>query len=164
MLETSCPYTPQQNGVVERNHRHLLEMSRALRFQASLPIEFWGDCVLTTAYIINKLPTRILGNKRPHEILLGKTPSYDHFRVFGCLAYAHDSLYKQDKFGEKGRPCVFLGYPMGQKGYKLYDLKNEKIYTSHNVTFIENQFPFGDKYEGHKSIEKEHLANSLPMV
>lgn len=40
LLETSFPYTPQQNKVVERKHRHLLEMGEVLCFQASLPIEF----------------------------------------------------------------------------------------------------------------------------
>ncbi|CAN1284730.1 Retrovirus-related Pol polyprotein from transposon RE1 [Linum perenne] len=62
ILERSCTDTPQQNGVVERKHRHLLDMARALRFQANLPIQFWGECVLTAAYLINRLPLKAIEN------------------------------------------------------------------------------------------------------
>lgn len=148
MLETSCPYTPQQNGVVERKHRHILEIARALRFEANLPLDFWGECVLTATYIINKLPSKVINFKTPHEILLGKPPSYDHFRIFGCLVYAHDNQRKGDKFSERGRPCIFIGYPMGQKGYKVYDLQNQNIYTTRDVTFLEEIFPFANGFRG----------------
>lgn len=86
------------------------------------------------------LATKVLDNKMPHEVLLGKTTSYKHLKLFGCLTYASDSLGKIDKVVERVRPCVFLGYLMGQKGCKVYDLKNEKIVVSRNVTFVEMFF------------------------
>lgn len=64
----TCAYTPQQNGVVKRKHRHLLEVARALGFQGGIPIMFLGHYILTTAYIINKLPSQTLMDKSPSEV------------------------------------------------------------------------------------------------
>lgn len=58
--ESSCPHTTHQNGVVERKHRHILEVARAIRFQGSIPIRFWGECVIAVVYLINKMPTGVL--------------------------------------------------------------------------------------------------------
>lgn len=67
MLETSYVHTSQQNGVVERKHRHLLEIARTIRFQANIPIKFWGECILTATYIINRLPSWYVKNKTPYK-------------------------------------------------------------------------------------------------
>ena len=65
-------------------------MARALRFQSQLPVEFWGECVLSAAYLINRTPSEVLKGNSPYEIIFDKAPSYGEIRVFGCLAYVHN--------------------------------------------------------------------------
>lgn len=74
--QISCVETSQQNGRVERKHRHILNVGRALHFQANLPIEFWVECVLTAGYLINRTPSTLLGGKTPYEALYGQPSSY----------------------------------------------------------------------------------------
>ncbi|KAJ0809569.1 putative RNA-directed DNA polymerase [Helianthus annuus] len=107
LLETTCPHTSQQNGVVERKHRHLLDTARALRFEAKLPKKFWGECVLTAAYIINRLPSKIINDKTPYEILHNQKPEYDHMRVFGCLTYFGASIPKGTSSKKGGSRAFF---------------------------------------------------------
>lgn len=141
--QRSCVSTPQQNGVVERKHRHLLNVARALRFQSNLPIQYWGECVLTAAYLINKIPTPLLANRSPHELLLGSTPNYKNLRVFGCLCYAKNTSIK-NKYDSRAQPGIFIGYPFNHKGYKVLDLETKNIYVSRDIIFHETLFPFHD--------------------
>ncbi|XP_013645251.1 uncharacterized protein LOC106349828 [Brassica napus] len=134
---TSCVATPQQNGRVERKHRHILNVARSIMFQANLLIKFWGESVLTAAHVINQTPSSFLHGKSPYECLYGKRPSYESLKTFGCLCFAHKSLRDKDKFKARSRRCIFVGYPFGKKGWKLYDLDSEEFFVSRDVEFVE---------------------------
>ncbi|XP_010463092.1 PREDICTED: uncharacterized protein LOC104743742 [Camelina sativa] len=121
--QTTCVGTPQQNGRVERKHLHLLNVARSLLFQAQLPTKFWVEAVLNAAHVINLTPTKLLHNKCPHEIR------------------------DKDKFVPRSRKCVFVGYPYGKKGWKLYDLENNEFFVSRDVIFKEDEFPFSAQPE-----------------
>lgn len=139
--QSCCPYTPQQNGVVAIKHRHILEVARAFMFQSGVPHKFWGDCVLTAVYLINKLPSSVLLGRSPYELLHKKSVVLDHLKVFGCLCFAI-MLPRGDKFALRARKAVFLGYMDTQKGYKMFDTDSGTFLVSRDVVFHETIFPF----------------------
>nr|AAU93584.2 Polyprotein, putative [Solanum demissum] len=139
--ESSCPYTPQQNGITKRKHRHILEVSRALRFQGNIPLKFWVECVLVVVYLINRLPTTVLQGLTPYEVFHKVKAKLDHLRTFGCICYA-TRLPKTSKLSPRPEACVFMGYSSTQKGYVMYSLQQRKLLVNRDVKFRETIFPF----------------------
>ncbi|XP_019228108.1 PREDICTED: uncharacterized protein LOC109209314 [Nicotiana attenuata] len=131
----------RQNGTVERKHMSILDMARALRFQAHLPLRFWGECVSTAVYLLNRLPTTVLQGKSPFDKLFQMSPSLQHLRVFESLCYA-TKVRKGDKFCPKAIPAMHMGYSSSQKGYILYDLCSKRFFVSRDTVFKEEVFPF----------------------
>lgn len=105
--ETTCVDKPQQDGRVERKHRNLLEMGRALRFQCGLPLKFWGDFILTAVHISNRLPTQVLNNLSPYEVLYDHKPNYNSLKVFRYLSIAVNPERKLISLNPEGSQVCF---------------------------------------------------------
>lgn len=121
--QSTSVYTPQQNGLVERKHKHLINCAIARKFHVSLLIVFWGDCLLTTTYLINRTPTTTLQNQSHYQVLFYCLPSdYCQLGIFGSLCYPTVVSQSGDKFAARSVKGVFLGYPYSKKGYKVHDL------------------------------------------
>ena len=67
--QSSCAYTPQQNGVAERKNRHLVETAYTLLFPHKVPQCFWGDAILAACYLINRMSSSVLHDKISNSIL-----------------------------------------------------------------------------------------------
>ena len=137
--EPTNPYTPQQNGVAERLNRTIMDNVRALLYHGHLPLSLWGEAVSTIVYLRNRSPHATL-NMTPFEKLFQVKPRVDHLRVFGCTAFVKIPDEKRKKLDPKAQKGIFVGYPEGCKGYKVYIPATHQMVRSRDVKFSENDF------------------------
>ncbi|GJX57603.1 retrovirus-related pol polyprotein from transposon TNT 1-94 [Tanacetum coccineum] len=166
----SAPRTPQSNGVVERKNRTLQEMSRTMLNEQSLPQKFWCNAVDTSTYILNRILIRAILGKTPYELLRGRKPTLDYFRVFGSKCFILNTKEYLTKFDPKSYEGVFLGYSQNSKAYIVLNKRTRKVEESLNVTFDETPPPSKtsplvdddlDEEEAIKVTEKKNLENNI---
>ncbi|GJV75002.1 retrovirus-related pol polyprotein from transposon TNT 1-94 [Tanacetum coccineum] len=166
----SAPRTPQSNGVVERKNRTLQEMSRTMLNEQSLPQKFWCNVVDTSTYILNRILIRAILGKTPYELLRGRKPTLDYFRVFGSKCFILNTKDYLTKFDPKSYEGVFLGYSQNSKAYIILNKHTRKVEESLNVTFDETPPPSKtsplvdddlDEEEAIKVTEKKNLENDI---
>ncbi|KAM2944179.1 hypothetical protein COP2_027257 [Malus domestica] len=159
--QTSCVGTPQQNGVAERKNRDLLEKTRALMLQMNVPKRFWSQGVMTAAYLINRLPSRVLGFKSPMEIIKNRKVDLSHLKVFGCICFVHVQLLHRDKLDPRATKCIFLGYSSTQKGYKCYNPQLKRLIVSKDVQFHETNSYYSKSLDG--TSQGEIILDMFPL-
>ena len=138
--QSSCVDTPQQNGVSERKNRHLSNVARMLTM--NVPKYLWGDAILTTAFLINHLPSCTLIFKFPLSMLSHKFPHLNMLtntlplKTFSCTAFVHIYSQHQTKLDPQAIKTIFIGYSPTQKGYQCYCPQTNKTFVTRDITFF----------------------------
>jgi hypothetical protein len=118
--ELIVPHNPQQNGVVERKNRSIEETVKALLNDQGLSMFLWGEAAMTTIYVQNISPHRILKDMTLEEAFSGKKPNVENLRIFGCHVYSHIPKDKRNKLEPSGKKGIFVGYSDSSKAYRIY--------------------------------------------
>jgi hypothetical protein len=112
-----------------------MEMARSMLKGKNLSNEYWAEAVACAVYILNMSPTKIVRGMIPQQAWSGKHHSVSHFRVFGCIAYAHVPKQTRSKLDDKSEKCIFIGYDEQSKAYKLFNPIIKKVIVSRDVVF-----------------------------
>ncbi|KAJ9566456.1 hypothetical protein OSB04_002422 [Centaurea solstitialis] len=149
----SAPRTPQQNGVVERKNKTLVEAARTMLNASGLPLTFWAEAFSTTCYTQNRSLVVKRFENTPYQLLHNKRPNVKFFHVFGCKCYLLNDREPIGKFDPKGNDAIFIGYS--------WDLL---LKISTNVKFDDNFQVTQDKFKEEPKIQAEKSPNATTQM
>ncbi|GJT24526.1 retrovirus-related pol polyprotein from transposon TNT 1-94 [Tanacetum coccineum] len=129
--------TDNQNGVVERRNRTLVEAARTMLIFSRLPEFLWAEAVATACFTQNRSIIHTRHNKTPYELLRGRKPNVEYFHVFGSLCYPTNDRDDLGKMKPKADIGVFIGYSETSRGFRIYNRRTKKIMETINVKFDE---------------------------
>ncbi|WVZ53119.1 LOW QUALITY PROTEIN: hypothetical protein U9M48_004105 [Paspalum notatum var. saurae] len=130
----SSPYTPPQNGVVERKNRTLVEMARTMLDEHRTPRRFWVEAVNTAYYIANRIFLRAFLGKTSYELRFG---SVKHLRAFGYRCFVLKKAGHLDKFESRCLDGIFLGYASNSRAFRVWILEAKQVVETCEVSFNE---------------------------
>ncbi|GJS24063.1 retrovirus-related pol polyprotein from transposon TNT 1-94 [Tanacetum coccineum] len=130
--ETSTARTPEQNGVVERRNRTLVEAARTMLSAAKVPLFFWAEAIATACFTQNRSLVIPRHEKTPYHIINARKPSVKFFHIFGSLCYIVRDGENLDKMKEKGDACIFVGYSTQSKAYRVFNKRTRMIVEDHS--------------------------------
>ncbi|GJS72394.1 retrovirus-related pol polyprotein from transposon TNT 1-94 [Tanacetum coccineum] len=156
--QTSTPRTPEQNGIVERRNRTLVEAARTMLSASKLPLSFWAEAVATACYTQNRSIIISTHGKTAYHIINDRKPSIKHLHIFGCTCYITRDGENLDKMKEKGDPCVMVGYSTQSKGYRVYNKRTRLIVESIHIKFDEIKEMMSDHNSSDLAPQRQEMS------
>ncbi|GKD02331.1 retrovirus-related pol polyprotein from transposon TNT 1-94 [Tanacetum coccineum] len=130
--ETSVARSPQQNGVVKRRNRTLIEAARTMLIYAKAPLFLWAEAVATACYTQNRSMIRRRHGKTPYELLHNKPPDLSYLHVFGALCYPTNDSENLGKLQPKADIGIFIGYAPTKKAFRIYNRRTRRMASEHS--------------------------------
>ena len=154
--EFSAPYTPEENGKIERTWGSVMAITRCLLQTASMEKKFWSFALKTAFYLKNRVYHSAIG-VTPYEKFFQSKPDLKHVKFFGCAAYMFVEKVNMEKLDSRAVKGFLLGYSLNSKCYIVgTELDgNFEFLESRNVTFDEKVFPFKNDDENDSGRELE---------
>ncbi|GKC49201.1 retrovirus-related pol polyprotein from transposon TNT 1-94, partial [Tanacetum coccineum] len=135
--QKTIPRTPQQNGIVERRNRTLVEAARTMLIFSKAPMFLWAEVEATTCYTQNRSLIHTRHCKTPYELVHDKKPDLTFFKVFDALCYPTNDSEDQKKLQPTTDIGIFVGYAPSRKGYRIYNKRTRRIMETIHVQFDE---------------------------
>jgi transposase InsO family protein len=136
--QLTTPYSPQQNGVVERQNQTVVGTARSMLKAKHLLGMFWEEAVTIAVYLLNRSSSNSVGGKIPYELWTGSTPGVQHLRTFGCVAHVRTTMPHLKKLDDRSRRMISVGYEPGSKAYRAYDPTTGQVIISRDIIFDES--------------------------
>nr|GEW05863.1 hypothetical protein [Tanacetum cinerariifolium] len=131
----SAARMPQQNGVVERRNRILVEAGRSMLTFENLPLFLWVEAIVAACFTQNRSIIFKRFDKTPYELMNKRKPNIKFFCVFGCRCYLLNDCEDVGKLKAKEDIRVFVGYSKECAAFRIYNKRTRKIHESVNVNF-----------------------------
>nr|GEV16514.1 retrovirus-related Pol polyprotein from transposon TNT 1-94 [Tanacetum cinerariifolium] len=159
--------TPQQNGLVKRRNRTLVEAARTMLIFSHAPLFLWAEAIATTCFTQNRSIIHRRFNKTPYELINGKKLDISFLHVFGALCYPKNDREDIRKLGAKGDIGFFIGYSADSCAYRVYNRRTKKIMETMNVSFDELSamaFEQRSSKSGLNSMTSGHISSGLDLT
>nr|GFB76069.1 retrovirus-related Pol polyprotein from transposon TNT 1-94 [Tanacetum cinerariifolium] len=128
--------TPQQNGVVERQNRTLVEAARTMLIFSRAPLFLWAEAIATACFTQNRSIIHLRFKKTPYELINSRKPDISFLYVFGALCHPKNDCEDIGKLGAKGDIGFFIGYSADSCAYRVYNRRSglDLIYAPLTIT------------------------------
>ncbi|KAA3461202.1 Retrovirus-related Pol polyprotein from transposon TNT 1-94 [Gossypium australe] len=108
-------------------------MARVMLNSKDVAHKFWVEAINTTIYVIYRVHLRLKSQVTPCKLWKGRKPSVRYFLIFGSTYFILKDREYQRKFDSKSDECVFLGYAINGRTYRVYNKRTQKVMDSINV-------------------------------